>query len=313
MDKYFVDYTKKDSKNILAVEENTNNYIYLHKLPEGGTFPKCENKYNFDLKEYVEIFKKYNIKYKDRLQILQKLEDYYFNDKNINEEQEENIRDLFEFAVENECKKFKADRKLIPVLKPNWFDCVYINGGSGAGKTNFLVKMVNAYLNSLPKKDKPEVFLISKKEKDEMIDKGIKGIKKIDPMTFLEEPMTVEELPLKCIVILDDYEGYKSDPKLFKLIYAFIDDIMTMGRTKLLKLFMISHLPSFGQQSTLTFIEASYFIFYPTRTNFSSLDYILKKKLGLDKESINKVKNMKRIIIQKYPKILLHDKIIQFF
>lgn len=307
-EKYYFDYDEKNSRYPIAVEQDTAKYVYLHKNKENEAPNKNKNKYEFNFKDYESLIKSKGIKGKQKHQILQKLENKYFDEGDSEDEQ---YNDLHQAVEETENKKFKAKHKLIPILRRNWFDVVYINGGSGAGKTKFLVKMVNAYIKSLPKKEKPEIFLISKKEKDAMIDDNIKKVQRIDVNTFLDEPMKIEELPDKSIIILDDYEGYETNRPLFKLIIGFLNDLMTMGRTKLLKIFIISHLPSFGKDSTLTFIEASWFVFYPTRTSYSSLEYVLNKKIGWEIKDIKKIKNMKRVVICKFPRMFIHDKFIE--
>lgn len=307
MEQYYFDYEEKNSRYPIAVEQETNKYIYLHKNKDEEKQKTIKNKYEFNFKDYEELIKSKGIKGKQKHQVLQKLENKYFND----EGDDEHFGDLYNASEAIEEKKFKAKKKLIPVLRKNWFDVVYINGGSGAGKTKYLVKMVNAYIKTLTKKEKPEIFLISKKDKDVMIDDNVKGVQRIDVNTFLEDPMKVEELPDKSIIILDDYEGYESNKPLFKLIIGFLNDVMTMGRTKFLKIFIISHLPSFGKDSTLTFIEASWFVFYPTRTSYSSLEYVLHKKVGWEISDIRKIKDMKRVIIRKFPKMFIYDKFIE--
>lgn len=309
-EKFYINYTEKGSKYPVAMEQTSRKMLYLHKVKEDEE-PQIEtNKYEFNFKDYEKAFKELDIKGKQKHSILAKLENSYFNDNN--DEEDETMKQLLKLVKEEENKKFKASEKLIPVLRKNWFDVVYINGGSGAGKTKYLVKMVNAYLQTLSKKEKPNVYLISKKSKDEMIDKGIKGIVRIDVDTFIDNPVSIDEVEEKSIVILDDFEGYENNKKLFSQIIGFLNDLMTMGRTKLFKIFIISHLPSFGRNSTLTFIEASIFVFFPTRTSMSSLQYILQNKVGYPQSEIKKFEGMKRVVVFKHPKMYISGKYLNF-
>lgn len=313
MDKYFIDYEEKDAVKSVAVEKDSHKNLYLHKLKD-NTLPKLnKKKYDFLLSDYEKLIKKLDIRPRQYLSVLRNLENWYFNGVELDNNEDGKYDSLMNLVEQNELKKLKADRKLIPTFKKDWFDVIYINGGSGAGKTKFLVSLVNTYVHSLKKKDKPEIFLVSKKAQDAMIDKNIKGVQKIDPYSLLEEPMTIDELPDKSILIFDDFEGYQSEPKLFKLIMSFLNDLITMGRTKLLKVFIITHQPSFGKQSTLIFMESTYYVFYPSRSSFNSLEYMLTNKLGMSKNDIDLVKNLKRVTISKYPKYMIYDKYIKFF
>ena len=138
MEQYYFDYEEKNSRYPIAVEQETNKYIYLHKNKDEEKQKTIKNKYEFNFKDYEELIKSKGIKGKQKHQVLQKLENKYFND----EGDDEHFGDLYNASEAIEEKKFKAKKKLIPVLRKNWFDVVYINGGSGAGKTKYLVKMV---------------------------------------------------------------------------------------------------------------------------------------------------------------------------
>jgi hypothetical protein len=306
--KITIDYKERGSKFPVAVEFGTTDYLYLHKRKQDKEEEKpIKNRYDLKFKDYEEAIKRNGIKGKEKHSVMEHLEEMYFS----NIQGDDKYKDLQKIVEEKEGKKFKAKKKLIPVLRKNWFDVVYINGRSGAGKTKFLVRMVNAYLKTLTKKEKPEIYLISKKEKDAMIDDNIKGIQRLDVNTFLEEPMTIDEIPDKSVIIFDDYEQYEPDRPLFKLIIGFLNDLMTMGRTKLLKIFIISHLPTFGKDSTLTFIEASWFVFYPTKTAYSSLEYVLNKKVGWELNEIKKIKGLKRVVVNKDNKFIIYDKFVE--
>jgi flagellar biosynthesis GTPase FlhF len=147
--KITIDYKEKGSKFPVAVEFGTTDYLYLHKRKQDKEEEKpIKNRYDLKFKDYEEAIKRNGIKGKEKHSVMEHLEEMYFS----NIQGDDKYKDLQKIVEEKEGKKFKAKKKLIPVLRKNWFDVVYINGRSGAGKTKFLVRMVNAYLKTLTKK-----------------------------------------------------------------------------------------------------------------------------------------------------------------
>lgn len=323
---YYANYNEKGSKYPFAMELNSHKVLYLHKKKEEESdseeiekMPK--NKYDFDIREYEKMLKDAGIKGKKRELLLLEFEEEYFNNtKNINSQ----YNDIYKKIVENENRKFKAKEKLIPVLRKNWFQVSVLQGKSGAGKTKYLIRMINAYLMQLGKKEKPNIFLISKKESDEMIDNGkkdsknkldkgllSKGMERIDVETFLEKPMLASEIPEKSIIVFDDFEGFQNNKKLFSLIIGFLNDLCTMGRTNLYKIFIITHQPTFGKDSTIMFMELHWYNCCPHGTPPASLEYILEKKIGITKENRKKVEKFDRVFVDKDTMLCIHNKYIE--
>jgi hypothetical protein len=302
---YYFDDKKPGALYPIGVEKNNaKSIIYLHKGNQNMNRPK----YNFSYGEYEKEIKKNGIKGRNKNVILKKLEEAYFRDLDLEqmETEDPNFRSLFAHVKEHEDKKSKyvADSKIIPILRPDWFNVVYINGASGSGKTKICVKMVMEY-KKLNKK--ANVYLISKKEQDKMIDQ-IKGIERIDVTTFLKDPMTVAELSDKDVIIFDDFEGYATNKPLFKEIVGFMNDLMTMGRTKLLQVFIITHVPTFGKESSLIFQEMTYAVIYPTSMSYHALKFLLQSKIGFDTDQINAVKKMKSkyvVINRSFPRYVI--------
>lgn len=323
---HYVNYNEKGSKHPIAMEYESHRMLYLHKRKdedsdsEPDLFPK--NVYDFNIRDYERILKEAGVKGKKRELLLMDFENQYFNNTQTVNSQ---YSDIYKQVAENESKKFKAHQKLIPVLRKDWFDVVLIQGKSGAGKTKSLIRMVNAYKMQLNKKEKPDIYLISKKESDDMIDngkagsknkldRGLKqqGMERIDVETFLEKPMVASEIPDKSIIIFDDFEGYQNNKKLFALIIGFLNDLATMGRTKLVKIFIITHQSTFGKDSSVMFIELSWYVCCPFKTPPASLDYVLERKIGISKEARKRVEKLNRIFVDKNSTMCLHGKYCEY-
>lgn len=301
---YYFDAKKEGALYPVGVEKaNAKQIIYLHKGTKGN-----KQKYNFSYTDYETLINSNGIKGRNKQFILKKLEEAYFKDLDTSnmELEDDNFKALYRTVKENEDKKSKyvAHGKIIPLLKPDWFNVVYINGASGAGKSKIAVRMINEYKKS---HKKANVYLISKKDSDKMIDQ-IKGINRIDVESFSEDPIDVSEFESRDVIIFDDFEGYQTNKVLFKQIIGLMNDLMTMGRTKLLQVFIITHLPTFGRDSSLIFQEMTYAIIYPTSCSYHSLKFLLKDKIGLDTQQINVIKSMrsKYVVINKtFPRYVI--------
>jgi len=286
---YYFDNKSDNSVNAVGVEkDDSKELIYLHKGKN-----ETRQQYNFNYKDYEKEIAKNGIRGRQKQYILSRLEKAYFEGLNESDLllESDGFRELFKYVKNEEEKKSKfiAKSKIIPMIRNDWFNVVYANGPSGAGKTKVVVKIVQSYLKQ---NKKAEVYLISKKEKDKTIDQ-IKNVKRLDVTTFIDDPIKVEEFPDKCVIIFDDFEGYETDKKLYKQIIGFLNDCMTMGRTKLIQIFIITHSSALGKASTLIFQEASYFILYPQSMSHQSLKYIMQEKIGFDTTQIRYIKNLK--------------------
>lgn len=298
---YYFD-TEYDGKAIpVAIEKkDKNEVVYLHKIKHKNIGTNKRH-YNFNFSEYEKIIKQMGFKRSKKNEALKYLEEYYFD----NIEPDDEYKQLYDIVKEKEDKKqtFIANSKLGVLLRPNWYECIYINGPSGSGKSKIIVQIVNDYLEYLKNmkiKPKPEIYLISKKQSDKMIDQ-IKGIKRIDENTIVDEPITLDEIPDKSIWIFDDWEQFKNDKILYRCVVSFLNDLITMGRTKLIKVFIITHSASMGSLSSLFFQEMTHLISYPRTCSYHSLKLLLQDKVGLDIEEIKIIKNMtsKYVVIHK--------------
>ena len=309
---YYFDEKRAGSVCAVGVEKNDPDaIIYLHK----GT-NKNKKKYNFNYVDYEKEIKKSGVKRREKQYILSKLEDVFFENMNESdiEDGNEGFKNLYKHVKENEEKKSKfiADSKIIPMIRDDWFNVVFINGPSGAGKSKIAVNMVQQYLKHNKKID---VFLVSKKSSDKTIDQ-IKRIKKLDVETFLDDPITIDEFPDKSVIIFDDFEQFETtNKKLYVAIMGLLKDLVTLGRTKLLQVFIITHSSAIGRGSTLLYSEAQWLVLYPLANSYHSLKLVLQDKVGLDMTQIKYIKNLKSkyvVIHKSFPRFLISGDTIEF-
>jgi hypothetical protein len=306
---FYFDDNKTNSEYPVAISKD-DDIIYLHKdKKDKAKIPK--KKYDLDYKPYEKLINE-NYKGKEKRKILLKFQEAYFN--NFEEENlgmmDDKFKNVYKHIKTNEDNKskFTTDTKLKTVLKFDWFDVIYITAPSGAGKTKIIVSMIDTYFNMYYKKKKPPVIVISKKIEDEMLDK-IKNIR-LDPSTFIEDPIKMDEIEKESIIIFDDFESYENEPYIYNAILSFLTDIITMGRTKKLKVFIVLHGLLKPKIQSLIYNEMTYLILYPNSSSYSTIKRLLEQKVGLDIKKINEIKNLKSkylIIHKTYPKYIIYS------
>jgi hypothetical protein len=141
-----------------------------------------------------------------------------------------------------------------------------------------------------------------------MLDK-IKNIR-LDPSTFIQDPIKMDEIEKESIIIFDDFESYENEPYIYNAILSFLTDIITMGRTKKLKVFIVLHGLLKPKIQSLIYNEMTYLILYPNSSSYSTIKRLLEQKVGLDIKKINEIKNLKSkylIIHKTYPKYIIYS------
>ena len=208
--------------------------------------------------------------------------------------------------------------ELIPSAKPRDRFIWYICGPSGVGKSYLAKQIAINYLKLFPDR---KIYLVSKLDHDDTIDKIGENLFRLDYKNFIFEPPNISELK-NSLVIFDDVDSIEQPH--FKEIHRFADDIATMGRSHSesqggVSLIYITHAITNYKITRLLLLESHFKIVFPNATNAHSLNYILKKYVGLTK---NQVKDLKQIagrfaclhtfypnyLLTKYSAKLLHTK-----
>lgn len=188
---------------------------------------------------------------------------------------------------------------LFSVLPPNdpekraiW----YVAGASGAGKSYMARQIANNYQRMYP--DRP-VYLVSKLDYDETLDKMENPPIRLDYKEWVESPPDINEFA-NCLVIFDDFDTIEG--KEGKAVQTMIDDLAIMGRRHHdgqgnVSMLVLSHYLTNYKKTRLILSESHYYIVYPQSTSAHALGYMLRTHLGLDKDDIRGLRKLGRWVL----------------
>jgi len=190
----------------------------------------------------------------------------------------------------------------IPSPDPKKRQVWYVAGQSGAGKSYFARGIAENYKKLFPER---EVYLISKLNEDETLDKmKIGKPKRISLDSLLTDPPELDEFS-ECLVIFDDFDTL--DKKYFDVVHKLITDLAIMGRHTCTSMLILSHYLTNYSKTRLILGEANFIVLYPLATSFKAMSYVCQHYAGLDKEHIQSLKKLGRwvCIAKNYPSYIL--------
>jgi hypothetical protein len=194
---------------------------------------------------------------------------------------------------------------ILPSTDPNKRDVFYIAGKSGSGKSYISAQIIENYHKLNPERP---LYLISKLEEDETIDKVKAPLKRI-PVEKFVEVFNINAFN-NCLIFFDDYDTLPD--KLSKSIQEIIKDIAIMGRKHNedqgnITMLLATHYLTNYSKTRLILNEATHFIIYPQNTSHYQLKYLLQNYVGLDEKETKRLKRLGRWICFKvgYPQFMI--------
>jgi len=190
----------------------------------------------------------------------------------------------------------------IPSPDPSCRQVYYVAGQSGSGKSYFARGIAENYKKLYPDRD---IYLISKLQEDETLDKMKVGKpKRISLMSLVDDPPELEEFR-DCMVIFDDWDTL--DKPYFTVVHKLIEDLCIMGRHTNTSLLILSHYLTNYTKTRLILGEAQYLVLYPLATSGKALKYVLENYGGMDKGDIVKLKKRGRWVLvhKNYPSYVI--------
>lgn len=304
---YFLsDYKENQESLKIAVSDSGDNY-YLNK----GKLPT--HKYRILYNDYKKDIAKLFVGRQKQL-ICDTVEKILNNGEDVNK-YPKNVIDFYDIVKEREDKKktlYVEQDNLYPCLKKDAFNCVFITGGSGSGKSYLTNQMMLDYHKQNKKNN---VYLISRLEDKKDVLQSNKFIQKLDCETFVADPITYKEFE-DCLLILDDFESYENTNKpVYKAIIGLLNELLTVGRHQRLSIIICSHLTSNYKSTRLIFVEATMLIMYPKSASEHALKHVLQNYGGLGKDTVTDISNCNSryvCLYTHYPKMLLFEHKIEF-
>ena len=217
------------------------------------------------------------------------------------------LKEIYDLFKQNTDKDNKLAIKgneieLLPTLENHQVDNLYVVGRSGSGKSTFIGKYVEKFLN-LFGSDCP-VYLFSSKPVDseqayqsfldnihqiflskEELEQYINNEDGVSPYEHFINPKG------KSIVIFDDMEDLSK--KVCELAKSIQSNILKTGRSSGIYTINCRHILNSGQKTKDLFVECNKLILFPLGIPRLHLDYMLTKYLGFGKASIAELLNTK--------------------
>lgn len=190
---------------------------------------------------------------------------------------------------------------VLPSPDPKKREVFYIAGASGSGKSYFAKGVAELYRKLHPSR---EVYLISKLEEDNTLDKMTPPPKRINIQTLIDDYPDLDEFQ-DCCVIFDDYDTFTGQAE--KVVHKLIDDLATMGRHTNTTMLCLSHYLTNYKKTRLLLNEATHIVVYPMATSFHALSYLLKTHIGMTRDDCRDLKKQGRWVClhKNYPQFLI--------
>jgi hypothetical protein len=200
----------------------------------------------------------------------------------------------------------KENEKLQCIPNPNTErQIIYITGASGSGKSYWTREYCSEYRKLY--KQRP-IYLFSSVNEDSSID-AIKGLKRIKLCKeLLDEDITAKDFE-ESLCIFDDTDCL-TDKAIKNKVRIILDSILQTGRHFKVSCIYTSHLACDGLSTKQILNECHYMVFFLRSLGGRALKYLLDNYLGMDKEQINKLKQLKGrwiCVTRSYPKCIIAE------
>ncbi len=224
--------------------------------------------------------------------------------KSIDPENKRSNKQYKKEIVEQSKTNFKFKHKntmFLPGMEKR--NVLYVAGPSGAGKSYVCAEYVKIYHEFHP--DRP-IYLFSKKGDDPAFDQH-EFIERMEVNPELLSELDMDDFR-ETLCIFDDVHTFTGDQ--LKIINQLQADLMDLGRSYLCDVVITNHLLTDGQKTRQVLNEMSKMVMYPEGSSAHSINYVLKKYIGLTKKEIEKIMRLKTrwIMINRFPRYIVHQK-----
>ena len=188
-------------------------------------------------------------------------------------------------------------------------DVLFVSGESGSGKSYFCKNYILEYKKLFPKNP---LYLISYLDDDETLD-SIPGLQRLEVFTpeFMSEidDISIDEFK-DALVIFDDVDSIPEKKTKIKL-YGLLNKFLRLGRHSNTTILFAGHEVMAGNETKTILNESSHIVYFPITIGDGKLERLLKVYLGLGKDQIQRIRDIKDsrsiCIIKGYPKVIVSE------
>jgi len=183
-------------------------------------------------------------------------------------------------------------------------DILYITGASGSGKSYYSAQYIKNYKKTHPNN---MIYLLSPVSDDEKLNELCKKIK-IDE-TLISDPIVPSDVK-DSLVIFDDIDVISQKP-LREAIYAFLNQILELGRHTKTSCIITNHLPTNGKDTRRMLNECHSITYFPASGSKRQLNNLLENYIGMDNKDIKKAQKLGSrwiTIFKNYPQFVMAEK-----
>ncbi len=184
---------------------------------------------------------------------------------------------------------------------------LYITAPSGSGKSYYTRQYIEQYHKTYPKR---EVMIVSALESDTTLDK-LTYLKRINIKNpdFLAMDLSAADFK-DSLIVFDDTDSIGLKPIKIKVM-AILTSILNTGRHHNVSVIYTSHLACNGLETKNILNECHSITIFPKNLGGKSSKYLLDNYLGLDKDEIKRIKNVKGsrwcTIVKSYPMVFFSE------
>jgi hypothetical protein len=293
---------EKDAKAVAVVRggDEDGSVLYLHTDGKKSLRPKKEVSALKYMKELSFV------KVTDRPRVMNTIIEAV--EKGVEPEGDAKIKAVYKRIVEDK----EEDKEIvlpddsmfcpIPDPDPKVRQIWYVAGISGSGKSYFARGIAENYKKLFPER---EVYLISKLNEDETLDKmKIGKPKRISLESLVDDYPALEEFK-DCLIIFDDFDTLTAPYD--KIVLKLIDDLAIMGRHTGTSMLVLSHYLTNYKKTRLILGEAHFIVLYPMATSFKAMKYVCEHHCGMTKEEVQGLKKLGRWVAchKVYPQYIV--------
>jgi hypothetical protein len=179
-----------------------------------------------------------------------------------------------------------------------------VSGMSGSGKSTYTASLCRTYKKQFPNNS---IILFSNKPSDPVFDRLDYVQRIVINEDLLEDPITLNEME-NSLIVFDDVE-YSSNKEIDKELDRIRDLILQQGRSYHCSFVYITHQANNYKQTRTILNECNSITIFPSMTTRYSLNYLLSKYFGFDKNQINKICKLpsRWVTIYKSPPLITYS------